>query len=302
MMLIVLLRDSLLPWIDEFLDRTDRGNLYNGFDAVADLVGFRKMLGLPVSPWSFHYHRWCICSKESNSLEKFELAAYNPISLEKSFSWCMTSWGVENTGLMLAFRSSQEEVFEYAKASLARDGSSELILGSYSADEIAKGRFRGWIFSRDKVDRGKGIWPGICGPNGCALVFFMPAWTLPKALRDSNEIVITVNDAFRGEGICMRITSEKQFLELSRRGADLVVPDGLASSVLDQAVGNFEYINVDALKFALIELHRPAVIYVPSTTQLPFEILYCHSVNDTLTIMTSEGIQSSRRFKKEAFC
>ena len=90
--------------------------------------------------------------------------------LTRSYSWCLIPWDVCGTGQMIALIASEEAIFKRAKDWLMGGGNCDLMVSSYSIDELEEKRFNGAIFRGSDDLRGQHLWRHGRGSSDSALV------------------------------------------------------------------------------------------------------------------------------------
>lgn len=299
-MLIVLLRERLLPWIDFFLKRPDRGVLLVDGQNV-DVSQLHRRLDVSISWHTQDANSWRVSGQQIGPSINYEAAIFDPVKYQQTYSWSIVPWGADFTGLMVAFTSADDDLATQAKLELKKLGCGDLIVNEYSTTDVLNGKFRGLVFGRLKDDRGKGIWPSVCGENGSVLAFSRGG--LPQSLMESNELVGTEdNPQLYGRGLCLRVKREDDFLDLARRDIELMVSDEPAGRYAACALKNFNSLQCDPLAFAIKEFSDAKVLYVPGTPRRHREIIVCRNTVDAKTIEDSERLRSSGMFELTCYC
>jgi hypothetical protein len=298
-MLILLLREALLAWINSYITRPDRGTLSaNGREC--DVTEMDRLLRATLQFKTHAADRWSVAGRRLGNADNSENFPSIPATLQSLYSWNVLSWGADFTGLMVALVTADAAIIEEAKLKLAELGCNDLIVSEYGTSDIRDGKFRGVIFNRVKEDRGKGIWKYISHPKNSVLAFTRGA--IPSRLVEVNEIV-AIEDGPKdyGRGMCLRVREEREFLELARENVELMISDSSFNSFANRGMASFSRLQEDPLLFAINEFRTSEIVYVTGTARRHQEIIIgCNE--DASRISNDEDIKRSGMYEFRCFC
>lgn len=230
-------------------------------------------------------------------------------SLAKSYSWCLIPWGVYGTGEMIAFISSDPEIFAKAMKYLTR-GNQDLFVSSYTIDELMGKRFRGAVFLCSAEDRSRLLWEkGGGSPNSMLILNYCTA-DRPSALPRDADIVCEapgyqIGNAVRRRWIRVRSVAALQYY-LANRYTTIVIPPGLDEHVLWLSLQDFagvaEHVNRDPLYFGVKALESVSWIYIPTNYDEKWEIYINQNADVTRTLLESEDLTRAPYFLHKYFC
>jgi len=188
-----------------------------------------------------------------------------------SYSWSLMPWGVQYTGQMIAFLSSDEAIF--AKAAGAFQGAylRDLHVSSYTEEELREKRFRGAAFHRSGTFRGQGLWKHGRGFSDSALVLNYGSADSKLALPHDAEIVCEEPGSQLGNPVIrrwIRVQGEAALIHFVQNDPSVIVTaPGLDERLMWLALQDFaevaDHVNQDTLHFGLKALETVSWVYIP---------------------------------------
>jgi hypothetical protein len=299
-MLIVLLRECLLPWIESFLRRSDCGATWVNNQRVG-APELNRILDITLRFQTHAAKWWCVSGRELGPPIDHEPSIRDPVAFQRAYSWSLLSWGSDSTGLMVAFVSADDGLLAEAKVELDKLGCGGLLVNEYSPADVLGGRFRGLVFGRLKDDRGRGLWPHMARPGRLVLAF--TRGIIPRDLVESSEVLgMEEQPQEYGRGMCLMVKREREFLGLAIASIELIVSVFPGEARVASAMGHFGALQEDPLRFGIDRLGTPGVLYVPGTARKGREIVVCKSDADAGAILNAQDVRQSRMFELDCVC
>jgi hypothetical protein len=288
-MTLVLFRKQLLPTLD-YLYRVflQDASLKEGTEEKSVESFFE--IAKEALRWRLHARDWFLHGKQrgSEAILPLKLAHQENVSYEEvlsyverlshSYSWSLLPWGVQYTGQMIAFLSSDETVF--AKTAEAfQVHHRDLHVSSYTKEELREKRFRGAAFHRSTDFRGQGLWKYGRGSSDSALVLNYASVENPGKLPPNCEMVCEAI-GYQFQPILrrwIRVWDEQALLHFVQNDpAVIVTASGLDERFMWLALQDFgdvaEHVNQDTLHFGLKALETASWVYIPMSDDGKLEI------------------------------
>lgn len=204
---------------------------------------------------------------------------------------------------MLAFISTEEGIVEQAMKSLEENGSHNLLVSTYKAQDLQHQRFRGAIFGREQSSRAHDLWAE--GMNS-ALVLRADQANPPSAQPASTSIVLEKQATEFGAPIrraWIRVNDESAFLHYATdRFTAIVTASDLSQARMAEALEDFETASRDPMRFAIRALDSASWVYIPGTERDKFEIYVNQDPSVTVKVLQNKGLTSSSFFAHRSFC
>jgi hypothetical protein len=224
-----------------------------------------------------------------NDLSYLELISYVE-ELCRAYSWSLVPSGVYGTGQMLAFISADEATFKKAVDWLIGPANRDLVVSSYTFEELERKQFRGAIFHRSTDLRGQGLWKHGRGSADSALVLNYASVENPGKLPPNCEVVCEAS-GYQIQPILrrwIRVRDEAALLHFIQNDlAVIVTAPGLDERFMWLALQDFgdvaEHVNQDTLHFGLKALETVSWVYIPMSDDGKREIY----VNNDPAVTTS---------------
>ncbi len=221
-------------------------------------------------------------------------------------SWAFIPWGVDYTGMMVAFISSNSLLHELLRKALSESTLEDYFVSAYTAHELRHERFRGVMFSRISDLRGSMIWDFAVNPSKSALLLRSDAQESPLRLPPGAKIVLEFCQETLGRAIQLRwvrVQNEDAFVFLTRDPyTSLVVGGDVPQSFLHSTIQDYEQLNRDPLRFGLRAVRAGSWTYVPRTEQLQKEIYVNANPDLSRAFITSDRVTQVEFFQEDSFC
>lgn len=231
--------------------------------------------------WQFHARDWFLHGNQrgSETISPLKLAHMESVSylevlsyvqkLANSYSWSLLPWGVQFTGQMIAFCSSEETIFTKTAAAF-QVHHRDLYVSSYTAEQLTQKRFRGAAFHRSTDFRGQGLWKYGRGSSKSVLVLNYTSIENPGKLPPNCEVVCEAS-GYQIQPVLrrwIRVWDEPALLHFVHNDrAVIVTAPGLDERFMWLALQDFgdvaEHVNQDTLHFGLKALETVSWIYIP---------------------------------------
>ena len=280
MMTLVLFRKQLLPTL-EYLHRVFLQDAsFKEGEEEKPVERFFE-IAKEALHWRFHARDWFLHGNQrgSETILPLKLAHQENVSyvevlsyverLAHSYSWSLLPWGVQYTGQMIAFLSSDETVFTKT-AGAFQVHHHDLQVSSYTQEELREKRFRGAAFHRSADFRGKGVWKYGRGLSESALVLNYTSLEKPRELPPNCEVVCEAS-GYQFQPILrrwIRVRDEAALLHFVQNDpAVIVTAQGLDERFMWLTLQDFgdvaEHVNQDTLHFGLKALETVSWVYIP---------------------------------------
>jgi hypothetical protein len=236
-----------------------------------------------------------------------ELVAYVH-DLSHACSWSVIPWGVPSTGQMMALVSSDETVFNTADSWLIGLANRDLVVSSYTSEELEREQFRGAIFCRSGDYRGQGLWKHGRGSSDSALVLNYCSPEKRGKLPSNCELVCEAN-GYQFQPIVrrwVRVRDEAALLHFVQNDpAVIVTASGLDERLMWLALQDFaevaEHVNRDPLHFGMKALETVSWIYIPMSDDGKREIYLNNDPAVTTRFTHSDEMMRAPNFAHQFF-
>ncbi len=314
-----LLREQMLPLLESLHYTVLTDAAVREDEEQKPIARFSELLRESVH-WQRHSRDWYLHGTARGSdvpkvlktavedVQYLDLLAYVE-RLAKAYPWSLVPWGVDYTGEMLAFVSSDDSHLEKVMNWLqATQANADLVVSGYTAEELSEKRFRGAIFHRSAELRGQGLWAFGRGMCESALVLRYSSESRASSLPPGAEIVSEVRGHERGHlRSWIRVHDEAALLQyvgspftVMVTGSDL--DERLRWFALQEFAQVAEYVSRDPLRFGLQVLHSASWIYVPATDGDRWEIYMANDPTLTSSLLQSGELLKAPYFAHKYFC
>jgi hypothetical protein len=228
--------------------------------------------------------------------------------LAESYSWSLIPWGSYGTGQMIGFISSDESIFNKVMQYLA-ESNPDLVVSSYTADDLRLRRFKGGIFFPAGEHYGRELWNHGHGPSESIMVLsFATGYNSPEP--KSAEIVCGLQGRQLGNPIWrkwIRVRDEGTLQHyIVRRETIIITASGLNEQIMWLALQDFagvaEHVNEDPLHFGLKALESSSWIYIPTNYDEKWNIYLNQDPVEAGEFLGSTGLISAPHFLHKYFC
>jgi hypothetical protein len=263
--------------------------------------------------WATHSRLWCVHGPALNprSVELIELApeSFNYLGraevvqeLGRSFSWCIIPWGGDFTAQMIAFISFDNSQSKRALEFLRENHASDLLVSTYTINDLNHHRFRGAIFGRKTSERAQHLWKE--GQMNSALALRADEALGSPSQRNSTVLEKSVSEFGRDVRLAwIRISDEMRFLQCATdQATKIITSDDLPPSLMQSGLDNFDEVRIDPLRFGLSALSSSSWIYIPQTERDKLETFISQDPLVTTAIFQSKALTSSSFFAHRSFC
>jgi hypothetical protein len=235
-------------------------------------------------------------------------ALANVEKLAKSYSWSLIPWGSYGTGQMIGFISSNENIFNKVMRYLA-EGNPDLVVSSYTADDLSSRRFKGGVFFRAGEHCGRELWDHVHGPSNSIMVLSFSTGQNSPELKTAEVVCesqgLQFGNPIRRKWIRIRDASTLQHY-IAKRETVIVTASGLNEQIMWLALQDFagvaEHVNQDPLHFGLLALKSAAWIYIPTHYDEESNIYLNQDWAGAAEFLGSVGLSSAPRFLHKYFC
>ena len=319
-LVFLLLRKKLLPLL-EALPRTLLPDASLKLDGIEQSVNEFGTLIAESLRYQQHGRDWYLCGKpirttvpqvlkasHNFAISYLDLKSYVE-ELALSYSWCLLPWGIYGTGQMIAFVSSNQEISSKFVRYLSQ-GNRDLLMPSYTSEQVKTGQFKGALFLRTAESRGRELWKYGRGPSDSVLVLNYQPESSPAAVPKGAEVLVEalgqqLGNPIRRRWICIREENALQFYA-GRCDTIIITTSDLDERVAWLALQDFaevaERVNHDPLYFALKALETASWIYVPTNYDEKWDIYINHDPTVTTRLLESEDLIQSPHFLHKYFC
>ncbi len=313
----ILLRNDIVPFLETIHHRLLPDALFSENGINKPLQRFHELIKESLH-WQKNAQKWCLYgarkrSDLSNDLTNRDLmgnsfldSCTNVEMLYESYSWSIIPWGVDGTGMMIAFISSDENAFKEALLWLSAGGANQnVIVSRYTLDQLKLKRFRGAIFSRSPHLRGQLIWK--CNPLHSALILFSQDENTDSILGSSTDIICRSRQG-RVVRSWIQVHDESAFLRYgTSENASVILASDADETMIRESSGHFsdiifEYINNDPLRFASKALGYSSWNYMPFTGDGNWEIYINNDHRMTDTLLFSDEMLREPSLLHRCFC
>jgi hypothetical protein len=312
MVSVILFRKETIRWAESFARNLICDSKSEDRGSSPDIAHFLELLqegkrqGCHSGSWLLHGAR-----RAQSEAEIVELAGEGYSYLERSrvirrlagaYSWSFIPWGMDFTSQMLTVVTNGDaDIATRFATSLETDGCTDLLLSTYSMQDLDDHRFRGAVFSRRDSSRARDIWSDGMGYMDSALVFK----TAPSPSSDEERVLQTQVEVF-GTSVQLGWVLARNEAEFLRHAVDpftmIVTAPNLDKSDLSHAMQHFESIKRDPLRFGVRALRSAAWIYVPGTERSKSEIYVNNDATVTTKVFQNKRLLSSSFFAHRYFC
>lgn len=228
--------------------------------------------------------------------------------LAQSYSWSLIPWGTYGTGQMIGFISSDKSIFNKVMRYLA-ESNPDLVVSSYTADDLSSKRFRGGIFLPVGEHYGRELWHHGHSPSGSIMVL-----SYSTGLSSSDPSNIETVCESRGHQLgnpihrrWIRVRGEEALQHyIASRDTVIVTASGLTEQVMWLALQDFagvaEHISADPLHFGLKALESASWVYVPTNADEKWNIYLDRDPIRAGRFLESTGLLSTPHFLHKYFC
>jgi hypothetical protein len=317
---LLLLRESVLPTLEALLltDLKD-GTLREDVDRKP-IARFLEVLKEALR-WRVHGRDWILHGKQlaEEATVPLKVANREDVSyldvlsyvegLGRSYSWSLVPWGIQTTGLMIAFVSTDEDLSRKASGLLKRAFEGSLLVSSYQESDLRGKRFKGSVFKRSAQFRGHGVWQSGRGRSETA--FALNFWSSDEelVLPAGAEVILEGYGSQFGNSVVrrwIRLRDESALLHLIQGDPPILVTSAdLDERLMWMALQDFadvaEEVNQDALSFAVRAVKSASWIYIPLRDDAKQEIYINNDPTVTTFLMESRGVTSAPFFMHQFF-